>query len=481
MTRLLTVGLLATLIGCSQPDKTATQLDPQVDSPQIERDLDRIRKDGVLKAITVYSETSYFIYRGRPMGFEYELLKRLAGQLGVRLEIVEAQNLDEMVSMLNRGEGDLIAHGLTITKSRKAFVDFTKYLYLTQQVLVQRKPDNWRQKKLHEIQKELIQDPIELIKDTVSVRVASSYYERLQNLEEEVGGDIYIDTIPGTYSTGRIIKQVVEGAIDYTVADENIAEINSAYYPDLHVETPVSFSQRTAWAVRQNSPELLAAIDEWITEMREEVDYYVIYNRYFENKRSFRARVESEFYSLETGKISPYDPLIKQYAGNLGWDWRFVSSIVYQESQFDPRARSWARARGLMQLMPATARELGVRDRTDPQQNLRAGTTYLGQLWERWSSIPDSTQRLKFTLASYNCGYHHVLDAQRLTEKYGGTPQQWDDQVAKYVLKLSYPKYYNDEAVDYGYVRGIEPVTYVRQIFERFEHYKRVMPLEREA
>jgi len=475
------VGWLVILFGCSQPDETATQLDPQVDSPQIERDLNHIREDGLLKAITVYSETSYFIYRGRPMGFEYELLKRLADRLGVRLEIVEAQNLDEMVSMLNRGEGDLIAHGLTVTKSRKAFVDFTKYLYLTQQVLVQRKPNDWRQKKLHEIQKDLIRDPIELIGDTVSVRVASSYYERLQNLEEEVGGDIYIDTIPGTFSTGRIIKQVVEGNIDYTVADENIAKINSAYYPSLHVETPVSFSQRTAWAVRQNAPQLQTAINEWIAEMQEEVDYYVIYNRYFENKRSFRARVESEFYSRETGKISPYDPLIKKYASNLGWDWRFVSSIVYQESQFDPRARSWAHARGLMQLMPATARELGVRDRTDPEQNLRAGTTYLAELWDRWSNIPDSTQRLKFTLASYNCGYHHVLDAQRLTEKYGGDPLQWDGQVAAYVRKLSYPKYYKDEAVDYGYVRGIEPVTYVRQIFERYEHYKRVMPLEREA
>jgi len=445
----------------------------------VERDLDDIQQEGVLRAITVYSETSYFLYRGQPMGFEYELLQRLADHLEVALEIIPAEDLDQLINMLNRGEGDLIAYGLTVTQPRQQYVDFSNYLYLTKQVLVQRKPDNWRRKKLHEIEKELVSDPIELIGDTVAVRLASSYYERLQNLEQEIGGDIVVDTLPGKLSTGRIIKKVVQEEIEYTVADDNIAEINSAYYPSLDVETPISFSQRSAWAVRKNAPQLRKALNAWIKDMRNKVDYYVIYDRYFENKRDFRARIESDFFSQAGGKISRYDTLVKRFADTLNWDWRFLSSLIYQESQFDPNARSWAKARGLMQLMPATARELGVRNRRDPLQNLRGGTAYLEELYERWEGIPDSVQRVKFTLASYNCGYHHVVDAQRLARENGANPQQWDDAVEEYLLKLSYPKYYNAAPVEYGYVRGIEPVTYVKQIFERYQHYRQLIPKER--
>ncbi len=445
----------------------------------VERDLDDIQQEGILRAITVYSETSYFLYRGQPMGFEYELLQRLADHLEVALEIIPAEDLDQLINMLNRGEGDLIAYGLTVTQPRQQYVDFSNYLYLTKQVLVQRKPDNWRRKKLHEIEKELVSDPIELIGDTVAVRLASSYYERLQNLEQEIGGDIVVDTRPGKLSTGRIIKKVVQEEIEYTVADDNIAEINSAYYPSLDVETPISFSQRSAWAVRKNAPELRKALNAWIKAMRNKVDYYVIYDRYFENKRDFRARIESDFFSQAGGKISRYDTLVKRFADTLNWDWRFLSSLIYQESQFDPNARSWAKARGLMQLMPATARELGVRNRRDPLQNLQGGTAYLEELYERWEGIPDSVQRVKFTLASYNCGYHHVVDAQRLAKENGANPQQWDDAVEQYLLKLAYPKFYNAAPVEYGYVRGIEPVTYVKQIFERYQHYRQLIPEER--
>lgn len=479
MQRLIFATLLSSLLfaACS-PGEQAQAVDPDAAFPMVDRDLENIQESGVLRAITVYSETSYFLYRGQPMGFEYELLTRLADHLGVRLEIVPAHDLDELINMLNRGEGDLIAHGLTITKPRKQYIDFTRYLYLTKQVLVQRKPEDWRNWKLHEIERTLVSDPIELIEDTVSVRLASAYHDRLKNLEQEIGGDIYIDTVSGDLSTGRIIKKVVEGELDYTVADDNIAEINSAYYPILDVSTPISFSQRAAWAVRKNAPNLLQALNTWVEEMRQKTDYYVIYNKYFENKRAFRARIESEFFSEAGGKISRYDSVVKQFSDSLNWDWRFLSALIYQESQFNPSATSWAKAKGLMQLMPATARELGVSDRTNPEDNLEAGTAYLEELYNRWESIPDSVQRVKFALASYNCGYQHVVDAQDLAEKYGKDPGVWDEQVEVFVKRLSYPKYYNDPVVDYGYVRGIEPVTYVDQIFERFEHYQQLIPEE---
>jgi membrane-bound lytic murein transglycosylase F len=131
-----------------------------------------------------------------------------------------------------------------------------------------------------------------------------------------------------------------------------------------------------------------------------------------------------------------------------------------------------------MQLMPATAKELGVQKRTDPEESIRGGVRYLEELWDRWDDIDDSVQRIKFTLASYNCGYHHVVDARKLAEKNDALPDEWDDHVEEYLLLLSNPEYYREDVVEYGYVRGIEPYEYVRDIFERYDHYKRFIPLE---
>jgi membrane-bound lytic murein transglycosylase F len=437
------------------------------------RDLAEIKNEGKLRALTTYRNTSYFLYRGEPMGFEYELLKRFAEYLGVELEIHIAHDIDSLLYRLNSDDIDIVAHGLTITSARNKKVSFTDYLYLTNQVLVQRQPDNWRKMKWSKLQSFLIHDAIELIGDTVSVRKNSSYYHRLINLSTEIGGKIFIDPLPGELSTDEIIEMVVEKKIKYTVADKNIASINKSYFPILNIDVPISFSQRIAWAVKTNSTELTKAANEWLKEIKEDVDYYVIYNKYFNSPRSFRKRVKSEFLSLNNNKISKYDELIKTYSKNINWDWRLVASLIYQESRFKSRATSWAKAKGLMQLMPATAKELGIKNRNVPEDNIRGGTIYLKYLWDIFDEVNDSLQRIKITMAAYNCGFNHIIDAQKLAEKNGLDKLIWDDNVEEMILGLSYPKYYNDPLVKYGYVKGIEPYTYVKQIFERYEHYKK--------
>ena len=171
-----------------------------------------------------------------------------------------------------------------------------------------------------------------------------------------------------------------------------------------------------------------------------------------------------------------YRDAVYQQARRYSLDPHLVAAIIYVESKFNSYATSSQGARGLMQIMPPTARDLGIKDVTDPVDNIRGGTRYLKQMWNRWEEIPDSVQRMKFTLASYNCGYGHVKDAQNLAAKHGEDPKNWDESVKKYLLKLSYPEYYNDEVVRYGYARGIEPVTYVKQIMARYEHYRELIP-----
>lgn len=438
----------------------------------IYRDLDSIKKSGVLRAMTTYSATSYFLYRGATMGFEYEMLKRFADYLGVELEITVSHNMDSMLYKLNSGAVDLVAHGLTITSQRKETVKFTDYLYLVHQVLVQRKPENWRQMSWSALEASLIQDPIQLIGDTISVRRNSSYFSRLKHLSDEIGGEININPLPGNLSTDEIIKMVVDKEIEYTVADNNIAAINASYYPSLDVSVPLSFSQRVGWAVRPGSTKLLEAANAWIEELKETSDYYAIYNKYYKNERRFSRRIESEFFSLNNNRISPYDKIIKQCAKRLGWDWRLLASLIYQESKFKPLASAWTEASGLMQIMPETAIELGITDLSNPRANLEGGTRYLMEMESNFENVPDSIQRIKFAMASFNCGVGHVFDAQRLAAKRGLDSLVWDNNVELMIKALSYPKNYNDEVVYYGYVRGSEPYMYVRQIFERYGHYQ---------
>jgi len=474
--KLLVAFLLLFLFSCSDGPTTSNSTFDEAYNPivanSVGTDLKEIKKRGTLKALLVYSSTSYFLYRGQPMGFEYELLKKLAKDLDLELEITVSRNLDTHFDVLNRGDVDIIAQGMTITNQRKWEVDFTEYLYLTKQVLVQKKPDNYRNLGWKSLERSLIKDPIELIGDTVSIRKNSSYFERIQSLSNELGGTIHIDTLDSQLSTGKIIDMVANGEIKYTIADENLARINASYRPILNIEVPISFTQRIAWVTRKKSKELRGAINDWILQNRKTLDYRVTYNKYFKNKRSFRRRNKSKYYSLNNEQISRYDDSIKKYADEIGWDWRLIAAQVYQESKFNPKASSWAGAEGLMQIMPSTAMDLDLKNISDPEESLSAGTTYLSQIYERFDHIEDTVNRQKFALAAYNCGYGHILDAQRVAAKEGLDSIVWDNNLEKALLSLSYPTTYNKPFVRYGYVRGSEPVAYVNEIFERYSHYK---------
>lgn len=465
----------ALILACSQPDQK-NELMEQVDAESaIKRTFAEIKARDTLRAITTYGPTSYFIYRGQTMGYEYELLQRLADHFELELDIVVANNVPKMIEYLYKGKGDIIAYGLTVTKERKDWVKFTAPHTTTHQALVQRKPKDWRSMKQHEIEQAIVSDPIQLVGKTVYVRENSSYYERLMNLNDEIGGGIDIVKAPDSLITSDLIRMVAEEKINYTVADYNIASVNKSYYPILDISVPVSFSQHIAWAVRPDEDTLLNEVNHWIKNMRRKTVYYVIYNKYFKNPRGFRQRAGSDYYSLSGGRISPYDSLIQKHARVVDWDWRLLASLIYHESHFDPRARSWVGARGLMQVMPATGREMGYTRLYNPERNIRAGTEYLNVLKNFWKSIPDSAERLKFVMASYNAGAYHVRDAQRLAKKYGKNPHVWKDHVEYYLLMKSKPKYYNDEVVEYGYVRGREPFRYVRRIMNTYRHYVQIL------
>ncbi len=445
----------------------------------VDLDLDKIKERGYITAIMDNSSTGLFVYKGKTMGYEYELLKLFCKEQGLQLRINITQNIGEGFNKLNTGEGDILAYNLTVTKERKKRIAFTHYHNLQRQVLIQRKPDNWRQMKLHEIEAQLIRNPVDLIGKEVVVRPHSSYYDRMVNLSDEIGGDILI--VPGDTNseTEQLIRQVAEGKIDYTVAEEDIALVNSTYYRNLDIKTPVSFSTQIAWGVRKNADGLLTSLNDWIERMRKTTDYYVIYDKYFRSSKSALRRSRSKYSSISgEGAISPYDSLIQNAAEELEWDWLLLAAQVFRESKFDENAESWAGAIGLMQVMPKTGRDYGVTNLYDPEQNIYAGMKHLEWLQIQWSKkIDNEEERLKFVLASYNVGLGHLQDAVRLTEKYGSDPKSWND-VSGFLLKKSYSKYFNDPVVEFGYCRGSEPVAYVDRILDIYQNYREILQQE---
>lgn len=434
-----------------------------------QNDLQRIREAGVLTAVVDYNSTNYFVYRGKPMGFKYDMLQELAKELQVKLEINVSNNLSETFNGLKTGRYDLVAKNLTITRERSEQVNFTVPIYQTKQVLVQRAKQNTDADTCY------ISSTLELANKKIYVQKNSSYFNRLQNLSEEIGSQIEIaeDTI---FGVEQLVAQVAKGEFDYTVCDENIATLNKTYYPNLDVSLAISFKQNIAWAVQKGSVEWKNYLDNWILTFKKTRKYKILYHKYFESSR-IAGRTNNDLHSIRGGKISKYDNIVKEISFENNWDWRLISAIIYHESRFNPDAGSWAGAYGLMQLMPSTAEGLGIENYHDPKQNIKGGILLLNWLNRQFTeSIPDSTERVKFVLASYNIGMGHVKDAQRLTEKYGKDKLVWEDNVDFFLLNKSSEKYYKDPVCRFGYCRGEEAYKYVSRVLTNYDHYLNVIP-----
>lgn len=464
-------GLLF-FVSCSDPEKAEK---PGQDNSHDIKDLPRILESGVIRVVTNYNSTSYFIYRGTPMGYQFELLQEFANHIGIKLELTVNNNLQENFNDLKAGRVDIIAGSLAVTKDSETFVAFTEPHSYTRQVLVQRSfPRGGERVDLNMRESALIRNQLDLAGRTVYVQKGSAYVQRLRNLSNEIGDTIHVVEIPN-YDVEQLIELVAKGEIPLTVCNENLARVNLNFFPNIDIETPISFLQQQAWAVNKNAPELLKAINKWMVTFKNTNRYQRIYNRYFHNSRSAHL-VNTKFHSTKGGRISVFDDLIREESKRHEMDWRLIASIIYQESRFMPDAESWAGAMGLMQLMPATAERFGVADVFSPRDNIRGGLELLTWLDEQFlTKIADPDERIKFVLASYNVGFGHVLDAIRLAEKHGRNPLVWTGNVDYFILNKSRPIYYNDPVVKFGFCRGEEPYYYVKEVLERFAHYKNVI------
>lgn len=392
------------------------------------------------------------------MGYEYELLRNFARRLGVQLRLIVDADIIRAYQLLNEGKADIIAINLFSNEEREKYGTFTAPLNSLSSVLVQSR------------EKPLVEEVAQLEGKTIHVRRGTVYRRQLKQLEDSL--QVKMDIIEVDKNSDGLVEDVVLEDIDYTVVDMDVALVNSTYYSEIDISLEVSSPADVAWAVRKNSPDLLQELNSWIEKGKNSTYFAILYGKYFLNKKNSYFRNKSPFSSISGDRISVYDEIIKKGAEQIGWDWRLLASLVYKESRFDTVATSYAGAKGLLQLMPVTLERFGVENPNDPLESLLGGVNYLKYLDKFWlERVPETNERIKFILASYNIGHGHVNDAWRLALKFGQDTRHWRN-VAYYLHRKSQPEYYRDPVVRSGYAKGHLAVAYVQDILSIYESYR---------
>jgi membrane-bound lytic murein transglycosylase F len=418
-------------------------------------DLPEIKKRRVLRLITRNMAATYFLWRGELMGFEYELMREFARRQGLRLEVMVPDAGVDPLLWLRQGRGDVVSAALTPTPERqRGGVVFTEpYNYVTQRVVARAGESG-------------LQELADLDGRTFFVRRSSAYWDTLAELRNG-GIELELRAAPEVEPTDEIIGKVATGEYDLTLSDNHVLAIEMSWRDDVQPVLDLKTGQSLAWAVRESNPELKLALDRFIGREYRGLHYNVIYEKYFRDEKTIRAHREGQ--NDDHGDISPYDGLVKKYAEQYGFDWRLIVAQMFQESRFDPRARSFAGARGLMQLLPRTAREFGFDDLEDPETGIHAGVQYLDWVRDRFDDVVSVRDRTWFALAAYNAGAGHVRHARRVAIQQGLDPNRWFGNVEHAMLLLSRPQY--AQSSPHGYCRCSEPVRYVRDVRTRYNAY----------
>ncbi|HOK51209.1 MAG TPA: transporter substrate-binding domain-containing protein [Bacteroidales bacterium] len=444
-----------------------TTFQPELYFPrQVNVDMPQIKQRGRLIVATIYNTVDYFVYRGTPMGFQFEMLRDYAEYSGLELEIVVRDDVQEITKMLVEGQCDLVAINMPVTSVYKQFFTFTTPLMTARQVLVQR---------YDSLEYKLAVNSIYDLDDkTIVVPRGSAYAQRLRNLALESGIRIHVVEVPENEE--QLIRMVATGEIDYTITTDLLAQVNQKYFSFLHTSVEISFPQNLAWAVRRSSPQLLTSLNQFIEVQRQTARLAILRNKYYQNQWA-SYMVNSDYFVLHTGILSPYDDLIRKYSEELGWDWRLLAALIYQESNFNAQSKSHRGALGLMQLLPATALLFGADTVAlqRPATNIAVGVKYLKWLDARLKPlVPNKEERIKFVLAAYNIGIGHIFDAQMLAKKYGKRLDRWAD-VREFLLNKRFPQYYTDPLVKFGQCWGNQTDNYVSAVLSAYMHYKNLM------
>lgn len=430
--------------------------------------LQHLQEKGKLTAVTNCGIINYNTSSPKPSGFEFELLSHFCDDNGLELEMLVNENMDSCFSLLDSCKVDMVAIGIGSNKEMKRRYLLTDPILMQKSVLVQRLPKDWsKMLTADEVENQLLRSPVDLAGKTIHLPQGSHAVMLLEHLSDQIGDTIYIIECDSLNSVD-LVMAVASGQIEYTVVENYVARMASIGLRDLDTKLNVSVEQPLCWAVRNHDGDssLLLALNSWIDGF-EQRNLDRILAKYVNKNNAFAPKKHSD------GHLSEFDDIIKKTAKNIGWDWRLLASLIYQESRFKLELESEKGAFGLMQLMPVIMEQYEIDYDATPEEQLEAGGKLIRHLENCLENkVADSAERVKFVLAAYNAGLGHVYDAQRLAEKYGKAPDVWDNNVDYFILNKSKKQYYNDTCCRAGYLRGSETYRFVEEVLNRFYQYQ---------
>jgi len=429
-------------------------------------DLDVMKRKKVLRVLTRNNSSAYFVSHGQEMGFQYELAKAFADELGLRMTVIVPPSRDDLQSALLEGEGDLIAAGTTITATRAEKLRFTPAVRRSPRVAVVKRGN-----------KKKLTTEADLANFTVHVSFRSTTFDAVKAAEQRIGKPIRIEDVPGELEMEEMMERVAAGEYELTIVDQDVFDLANA--AGVEVEAPISVDTpvEKGWVVRPSSPELAKLADAFVRKHSKDGLIKILHDRYFKSKRAAKFVRDQEFRADESGKISPWDDTFRKEGTRLGLDWRLLAAIAFTESRFDPKAASDWGAVGLMQVLPSTAKTMGVTNPEDPVENIKAGAGYFKYLVDRFDDPAlEMRQRIRFALASYNAGLGHVFDARSLASKTNRNNKVWFGQVEE-ALRLKRDRKWHEQT-KFGFCRADETINFVSRVQASYDVFARHATLE---
>jgi len=426
------LGLLPTISSCSKPPSA----------------LERVQQRGEILIVTRNSPTTYYEGPDGPTGFEYDLISQFADHLGVEIRLIVPKNFDEILPLVYRGQVHLAAAGLTVTPERSKKILFgPAYQYITQQVVYRAGHARPRSVK-------------DLVGGRLAVIAGTSHSERLHELKKTVPNLEWREI--KDMESEELLEQVWDGELDYTVADSNEVAVNRRYYPELRVAFNLTKPQSLAWAFPKSGDDSLynaarAFFEKLTTSGR--LDQLV--ERYYGHVNDFDYVGTVRFLSHYKQRLPRFQDMFEEAANETGIDWRLLAAIGYQESHWNPRARSPTGVRGIMMVTRSTAAQFGFTNRIAPRNSILGGSRYFAHVLKRVPETIAEPDRTWMALAAYNLGYGHISDCRKIIEQRDSNPNQWVE-IKQCLPLLRQKKWYKNTR--HGYARGSEAVTYVENI-----------------
>ncbi len=452
---ILLLAILPIIVACDKPTndtKTADEFAKKSD------DINTIT------FVTLNSPNTYYVDGNNEFaGLEYDLAKLFVKQLGnnKKLKFIVANNINQVIPAILNNKADIAAADVTITEVRKEIINFsTPYQDVQQQVVYNK-----------EEQKKIPKSLKDLVGLHISLPAGTSFVERLIKLQPREPGLMWEERLH--VGSEQLLQELARGEIDYTIADSHLVSIMQNYYPNLGVAFSLGEPEKIAWAMPKNgNPQLQLQVNAFFAKIKKDGTLRNLVDRYHGNAKRLKPIDVKSFLIRSRTLLPKYKRLFQQAQEITDLDWRLIAAISYQESHWDTFSTSPTNVRGLMMLTEGTADQMGVSDRLDPKQSIRAGAKYVNVLKETMPDRIPEPDRTYMALAAYNIGYAHVEDARVLAQRLKLNPDRWAD-VKKTLVMLNDPTYYVN--AKYGYCSGGAPVIYVESIrsyyniLERFE------------